>query len=170
MEFKIWHDILDIDGNTSLEDWKKRFNEATTATRYSIEINYRSKMEECLESFAKIVLGYVSAALKQNDYHVKHVFDHKPIRILISSRNWDDGEWCGLVIFEPKNGGEFTLSKGFYNSDRRSVSIQTTKKCDGTSAAEITADVRNMMHQLKGKKDRHQEKLKPIPLKRGPKR
>jgi len=43
------------------------------------------------------------------------------------------------------------------------------KKCSGDSASEITKQVYNMMHDLKGKPDRHAEKLKPVPLKRGPK-
>ena len=100
--FKEWFDIFEIDENTSLHDWQSTITETTTSTRYSIEINYRSNIEEMLDAFAKICLGYVSAALKQNKYHVKHVYEDKPIRILISSRNWDDGEWVGAVSFNPK--------------------------------------------------------------------
>ncbi|RDJ35474.1 MAG: hypothetical protein DWQ19_11705 [Crenarchaeota archaeon] len=145
--------------------------EASSNSRYSVEVNYRSKIKEVLEAFAKICLGYVSAAMKQSGYHVKHVYDEKPLRILVSSRNWDDGEWVGIVYFHPDHdGGCFIVSKGFYNKDEKSVSMQSRNKCKGDSAAEIAADLRNLMHSLKGKPDRHVDKLKGIPLKRGPKK
>ena len=90
---------------------------------------------------------------------------------MVSSRNWDDGEWVGIVSFNPKHdGGCFVVSKGFYNKERRTASIQSSSKCQGDSAAEITKQLRNIMHSFKGKKDRHQEKLKAVPLKRGPKK
>jgi len=163
MDFK---EFINIHEATSL---KELFNEVTTATRYSVEVNYRSKVKEVMEAYAKIVLGYVSAALKQDNYHVKQVFNESPMRIIISTRNFDDGEWTGIVSFNPHKEC-FIVAKGFYNKDRKTVSVQGSKKCDGDSAAEITKEIRNVMHELKGKKDRHQEKLKPIPLKRGPKR
>lgn len=141
-----------------------------TSSRYSVEVVYRSKAKEVLKAFAKIALGYVSAALKQNGYHVKHVYDVEPLRIMVSSRNWDDGEWVGVVSFNPDHdGGCFVISKGFYNKDRRTCSIQSSKKCNGDGADEITKELRNMMHELKDKPDRHREKLKAAPLKRGPK-
>lgn len=142
--------------------------EAAEASRYSIEINYRTTVDEVDEAFAKLALGYVSAGLKQHDFHVKHVYTEKPIRILVSSRNWDDGEWVVLVSWNPQHKC-FVVSKGFYNKDRKTVSVQSSEKCKGDNAAEITKQVYNMMHSLKGKKDRHLEKLKPAPLKRGPK-
>jgi len=145
--------------------------ETSTSQRYSIEVNFRTEKKEVLESFSKIALGYVSAALKQNGYHVKQVFNETPIRILISSRNWDEGEWVGLVTYNPnRDGGSFIISKGFYNRDRKTISIQHSEKCDGDSAADVTKEIRNTMHGFKGKKDRSSEKLRPIPLKRGPKR
>ena len=145
-------------------------SESTTATRYSIEINFRSKIKEVLENYARIVLGYVSAALKQNGYHIKQIFEETPIRIIISSRNWDDGEWVGLVHWHPDHaGGSFMISKGFYNKGRRSASVQNTKKSDGDAPADLAKEMRNIMHDLKGKPDRHIPKLKPVPLKRGPK-
>jgi hypothetical protein len=72
--------------------------ERTTATRYSVEVNYRTKIKEVLQQHAKIVLGYVSAALKQNGYHIKQVFEDEPIRILVSTRNFEEGEWVGFII------------------------------------------------------------------------
>jgi len=165
MRFKDW---IKIDENTSLSDWLAL--ESAGSSRYSIEINYRTSVKQTLEAFAKICLGYVSAAMKHDGYHIKHVYEENPLRILISSRNWDDGEWVGIVSFNPNHdGGSFIVSKGFYNRDRKSVSIQSTHKCSGDSAAEIAKEARNLMHDLKGKKDRHAEKLKPVPLKRGPK-
>lgn len=143
-------------------------NEGAEATRYSVEVNFRSKPDEVLDGFAKIALGYVSAGLKQHNYHVKHVYAENPVRILVSSRNWDDGEWVGLVSWNPEHKC-FIVSKGFYNKDRKTVSIQSSEKCKGDNAFEITKQVYNMMHDLKGKPDRHLEKLKPVPLKRGPK-
>ena len=172
MNFSEWIKVKSITEDTTLQEWlgKNMLMEAVTSTRYSVEVNFRSKTKELLEAFAKICLGYVSAALKQNDFHVKHVYDETPIRIIVSSRNWDDGEWVAVASFNPDlDGGCFVVSKGFYNKDRRSVSVQNKQKCSGTSAAEVTKELRNVMHGLKGKKDRHQEKLKPVPLKRGPK-
>lgn len=163
-----------INEATKLSNWistiELPLDEATSASRYSVEVNYRSQKQEVLEAFAKIVLGYVSAALKQNGFHIKHVYDEKPVRILISSRNWDDGEWVGIVYFHPEHeGGCFVMARGFYNRDIKSVSLMKKTKCKGDSAAEITAELRNLMHELKKTPDRHSEKLKGIPLKRGPK-
>lgn len=171
MNFKDFVNIYSsINEGTSLQDWLLLL-EASTSTRYSVEVNYRSNMKEVAESFAKIALGYVSAAMKQNGYHIKHVYDDKPIRILVSSRNWDDGEWVGIVTFNPDHeGGCFVVSKGFYNKDRKTTSIQSSHKCSGNSASEIAQELRNIMHELKDKPDRHQEKLKGVPMKRGPKR
>ena len=174
MNFKEFTDIFSlIKEDTSLSEWSKTYSlfESSTATRYSVEVNYRSNIKEVLESFAKIALGYVSAAMKQNGYHIKHVYEEKPIRILVSSRNWDDGEWVGIVTFNPEHdGGSFVISKGFYNKDRKTTSIQSTHKCSGDSAADITKELRNLMHGFKDVPDRHQEKLKGVPMKRGPKR
>jgi hypothetical protein len=61
------------------------------------------------------------------------------------------------------------VSKGFYNKDRNTISIQHSTKCSGNSASELTKELVNTMHHLKNQPDRHQEKLKPVPLKRGPK-
>lgn len=156
----------------TFEQWvfNNLLNEYAGTTRYSVEVNYRTNTEEALEAFAKIALGYVSATVKGDsyNYHVKHVFNEKPVRIIIASRNWEDGEWVGIVSFSPQNRC-FMLSKGFYNKDRRTVSIQNTKQCAGTSAAEVAREAINFMHELKGQKDRTHDKLKPVPLKRGPK-
>lgn len=163
-------DAHGITEDTSLADWMV-LQEGTTAARYSVEVNYRSKLKEALEAFAKICLGYVSAAMKQSGYHVKHLYEEKPLRILVSTRNFDDGEWVGVVYFHPEHdGGCFIIAKAFYNKEVKTVSLQSRTKCKGTSAAEITTELRNVMHNLKGKPDRHGAgKLKGIQMKRGPK-
>lgn len=152
-------------------DWmQKRLDEASNS-KYSVEVNYRTKPSEVLEGFAKIALGYVSASLKRNGYHVKQVFDEHPIRIVVSSRNWDDGEWVGMISYKPKEeGGCFLMSNGFYNRDRKTVSVQRTEKCSKDNPAEMAKDLINMMYGLRHKKDRRVEKLKPIHRKRGPKK
>ena len=142
--------------------------ESADSTRYSVEVNFRTKAEEVLEAYAKIALGYVSAGIKQHNFHVKHVYAEKPVRILVSSRNWDDGEWIVVVTWNPEHKC-FIIAKGFYNKDRRTVSIQHSEKASGENAAELTKHVFNMMHDLKNKPDRHQPTLRPVSLKRGPK-
>lgn len=135
-----------------------------------MEVNYRTKTKEVLEAFSKIALGYASAGLKKRGYHVKQVFDGKPIRIMVSSRNWDDGEWVGMVSYDSKDeGGCFIISRGFYNKDRRTISIQNSEKCKSDNPADIVKDLTNMMHGLKDKPDRRTEKLKPVKKKTGPK-
>jgi len=151
-------------------DWaqKRQLNEGTT--RYSIEINYRTKTKEVLEGFAKIALGYTSAGLKKQGYHVRQIFEEKPMRIIVSSRNWDDGEWAGMITYSSKeDSGCFILSNGFYNKDRKTVSIQRSQKCKSDSPSEMVKEMINMMHKLRNEPDRQQEKLKPVNLKRGPK-
>ncbi len=142
--------------------------EGAESTRYSVEVNYRTTMKDSQEAFAKICLGYVSAALKNSGYHVKLVFDEDPLRILVSSRNWDDGEWVGIVSFNPQHHA-FIMSRGFYNRDRKTVSVVNTQNLKGTAASDVATELRNMMHHLKNVPDKHREKLKAVPLKRGPK-
>ena len=146
-----------------------RLDEGTDYTRYSVEVSYRSKKDEVLKAYAKICLGYISAGMKNANFHVKHVFDQDPIRILISSRNWDDGEWV-IVVNWNSNKKMFILSYGFYNKERRSVSIQKSEDCAYDNAAEIVRLLKNKMHELKDKPDRHTVKLKKVPFKTGPKK
>ena len=160
-----------IKGNLKTIDVLKneKLVEASENSRYSVEVNYRTTGDEALEGYAKICLGYVSAALKNAGYHTKHIYTEKPLRLLVSSRNWDDGEWTGCITWHPEHKC-FVLSKGTYNRDRNSISISKSEKCSGKSAAEISKEVINTMHQLKQEPDNHKEKLKPVALKRGPKR
>jgi len=138
-------------------------------TRYSVEVNYRTKSGEVLRGFAKIALGYVSAAMKKRGYHVKQVFEEDPVRIVVSSRNWDDGEWVAMIHYR-RDESCFVISNGFYNKDRRTVSVQRSNKCTDDTPSEMTKSLLNMMHSLKDKPDMHREKLNPVLLKRGPKK
>ncbi|MCK9458590.1 MAG: hypothetical protein M0R80_03040 [Proteobacteria bacterium] len=148
----------------------KEFITESTTSRYSVEVNYRTRKQEVLEAAGKITLGYVSAALKQNGYHVKQLFDETPIRIVVSTRNFEEGEWVGFLIFYSKDGGKYVIANGFYNRGQKSVSLQTWKDAKGDSPAELAAEMRTVMFELKERKDRHLPSLKPIPLKRGPKK
>lgn len=149
-------------------DWLKNRVDESTNSRYSVEVNYRTKSGEVMDGFAKISLGYVSASLKKNGYHVKQVFDEKPIRIIVSSRNWDDGEWVGMISYG--SDGKFLISNGFYNKDRGTVSVQRTKTCSDDTAAGMAKELVNMMYGLRSQPDRKTEKLNPVRLKRGPKK
>ena len=100
--------------------WLKEMPLTESDTRYSVEVNYRSRLNDVLSNAAKITLGYASAALKKQDFHVKQVFEIEPYRILISARNWDDGEWVCVVSWNSKHKC-YVISKGFYNKDRKTV-------------------------------------------------
>ena len=143
--------------------------ESIEHTRYSVEINYRTKKEDVLSGFAKITLGYVSAALKKEGYHVKLIFDEEPYRIIVTARNWDDGGWCSLICYNHKLD-MFVLSKGFYNKSKKTVSVVDSEKIGGDlNASSMTYKLKNVMDDIKHKPDNHKEKLKGINLKRGPK-
>jgi hypothetical protein len=89
---------------------------------------------------------------------------------MVSARNWDDGEWVGMISYSSKDdGGCFVLSKGFYNKDRRTISVQSSEKCKNDTPADMAGEMVNMMHGLKGKPDRRTDKLKPVKRKTGPK-
>lgn len=151
-----------------MKSYEEYLNESSGKSRYSVEINYRTDLDEVMSAYAKICLGYVSAAMKNWNFHIKQFLDNGPLRIMISSRNWDDGEWVACISWNSRLRC-FVISKGFYNKDRKSISVQSNSRIKDTDAAGIAQEARNVMHSLKDKPDRHQEKLKPVPLKRGPK-
>lgn len=142
--------------------------EVTSAGRYSVEINYRTTTEEVLDNFAKVCLGFVSAAMKNLGYHCKQVYEQRPFRLLVSTRNWDDGEWIAVVSWHSSRHC-FVLSKGFFNHDRKTVSVQSSHQAKSQDASEIVKELHAIMVELKGQPDRHQDKMKPVPMKRGPK-
>ncbi len=106
--------------------------------------------------------------MKNLGFHIKHVYEERPFRILVSTRNWDDGEWVGVVSWHSAKHC-FVIAKGFYNKDRKTVSVQSSHQADGTDANEIVKELKNIVEDFKNKEDRHSDKLKPVPLKRGPK-
>jgi hypothetical protein len=162
----------------AFEDWLERkylgsdadkiLTEGMQTSRYSIEVNYRTKIQEVVDAFAKMTLGYISAGMKNCGYHCKVVYNNKPFRVLVSTRNWDDGEWVGCVVFDHKTG-EFWIAEGSYNKDRKTVTIHSRKKCPADSAAEVVRELRNVMEKLKREKPRGSNSLEPAELKRGPK-
>jgi hypothetical protein len=137
-------------------------------SRYSIGVNYRTDLDEVLDGFGKLSLGFLSAAIKNAGYHVKQVYNQTPMRILISTRNWDDGEWVGVVCYN-RELNCFIMAKGFYNKDRKTVSIQQHQKCNEKSAADLAKSLLNYMEGLRKEKPRNPFQLKPAKLKRGPK-
>lgn len=148
--------------------WLKHDSLNESNQRYSVEVNYRTKTSEVLDYAAKIILGYISAAIKKLGYHTKKIFDDEPYRLIISTRCWDDGEWVGVVSWNPHHKA-FVLAKGIYNKPRKKVIIKEHEICDLESASEIAKKVSQIMNELKERKNYHIEKLKPVPLKRGPK-
>jgi hypothetical protein len=139
-------------------------------TRYSIEVNYRTSKKEVLDAWAKLVLGFVSAALQREGYHVKHVYSEKPLRILISTNNWDDGAWTALLMYN-QDHEYFVISSGFWNKDRRTMTIQKdTGKCSEDTASGLTSKVINFMHLLKSRDPRKETPFRPVRMKRGPKK
>lgn len=136
-------------------------------SRYSIEVNYRSSKKEVLDAWAKLVLGFVSASMQKEGYHVKHVYSEKPLRILVSTNNWDDGAWTALLLYNA-NQECFFISSGFWNKDRRTMTVQRdTGKCAEDTASALTNKLLNFMHDLKGRDPRKVNQLKP--MKKGPK-
>lgn len=139
-------------------------------SRYSIEVNYRTSRKEVLDAWAKLVLGFVSAALQREGYHVKHVYSEKPLRILVSTNNWDDGAWTAILMYNHDHE-YFVISSGFWNKDRRTVSVQRdTGKVAEDTASELVSKLLNFMHGLKKRDPRKINTLKPAPMKRGPKK
>lgn len=167
-DFKQWEMLFEV---RRLQNLVQEFENLLTevSTRYSVEVNFRTNLKEAMDHFSKLVLGYVMAALKQHNYHVKHVYSVKPYRILISTRQWDDGEWVGIVTYNEEHNC-FIFTPGVYSKMRGTASYSPngSKKCMGTSAAEITKEVLNHMEDVKKKPVRDGERLKPINRKRGP--
>ena len=87
---------------------------------------------------------------------------------MISTRNFDDGEIVAIACFDHKNLN-WVLAQGYYNKDRKTVSIQKSSKCTETSSAELVKKLRNLMEILKKETPRGSNSLKSANLKRGPK-
>src|SRR4051812_29685865 len=80
--------------------------------RYSVEVNYRTSWKELIDGYAKLVLGYVMAGMKNNGHHVKHVYTERPYRVIIAAHNWEDGQWVTSVLFN-NNVNKFILADGY---------------------------------------------------------
>jgi Txe/YoeB family toxin of Txe-Axe toxin-antitoxin module len=151
--------------------YKKRvslFNETLERSRYAVEVEFRTTMDEASFGFAKIALGYVSSALKKMGYHVKLVFSEKPLRVIVSSRNWDDGEWVGMISYNTAHN-TFVLSKGHYNKSDKSVTVKSsTNMSKPFSGQGMSEKLKSTMEDLK-KLPTHKRTEINIHLKRGPK-
>jgi hypothetical protein len=154
----------------NFKEWKN-INEYADLSRYSIEVNFKTNLEEVIEAYSKITLGYISAAIKKMGYHTKHVYVEKPIRLLTSLNKkdpWDEGEWVVIVSWDKSNKC-FAISAGFYNKMRQTVSIEKTEKCSGKDASEIYKELFNKLESLKNEPSKKTMHLNPIKKKRGPK-
>lgn len=137
-------------------------------SRYSVEVNYRTELSEVTDAFAKLVLGYVSAAIKNCGYHCKILLNTKPYRVLACVRNWDDGEWVSLAVFDHKKH-QFIMAEGSYNKVKKTVTIAKSEKSDHKSASDIVREMRNTLERLKKTDPIRSSALKPVKLKTGPK-
>lgn len=157
--------------NLFVEYFSKKYsllNEKVETSRYAVEVNYKTTIEEANHGFAKIALGYISAALKKMDYHVKLVFTNKPLRVIVSSRNWDDGEWVGMISYN-NHLGFFVLSKGYYNKMHQTVKVSSSEKVAGTiNASSMAEKLASEMEKIKDIPDKKTDDLR-IHMKRGPK-
>lgn len=131
----------------SFKGWRL-LNEYADTSRYSIEVNFKTSPEEVLEAYAKISLGYVSSAIKKLGFHTKHVYTESPIRLMISSGKWEEGEKIIIVSWDKSNKC-FALSNGLYNKTKKTVSIKKVEKCQGKDAAEIYGEVFNKLQEVK---------------------
>jgi len=164
-----FREYIESHENISEKDWGLVV-ESVHSSRYSVDVNFRTNIPDVMNGFAKIVLSYISASMKQNDFHVKKVFETNPLRVIVSTRNWDDGEWVVMVHYHPDHdGGSFILSKGFYNKGKSTVSVQNSSKTQD-SAIQISNEVLKVLRSLKDKPDRRIENMKSVKLKTGPKR
>jgi hypothetical protein len=153
------------------EYYDKKFsllNEKVEASRYAVEVDFRTTQDEANFGFAKIALGYVSSTLKKMGYHVKLVFSEKPLRVIVSSRNWDDGEWVGMISYNSQHN-VFVLSKGNFNKSDRTVTLQKSTAIEKPfSGKNMSEKLKSLMDDLKKEKPVKKMEIN-IKLKRGPK-
>lgn len=143
-------------------------NEKVEASRYAVEVDFKTTADEANFGFAKIALGYVSSCLKKMGYHVKLVFTEKPLRVIVSSRNWDDGEWVGIISYNSQYN-TFVLSKGNFNKSDKTVSLKSSTYMQKPfSGKNLSEKLKSMMDDLKKEKNIKKPEI-VINLKRGPK-
>ncbi len=137
------------------EQYKNCISEGSQNVRYSVEINYDTSNKDVKSGFAKICLGYISAALKKMEFHTKIILSHKPFRVIVSSRNWDDGEWVGMITYNDDLDC-FVVSRGHYNKMNKTVVVEKSIKMPSDySAKDVSKYVYQMMKDLKGVKNKH---------------
>jgi hypothetical protein len=143
-------------------------NEKVEASRYAVEVDFKTTADEANFGFAKIALGYVSSCLKKMGYHVKLVFTEKPLRVIVSSRNWDDGEWVGVISYNSQYN-TFVLSKGNFNKSDKTVSLKSSQYMQKPfSGKNLSEKLKSVMDELKKEKNVKKPEI-VINLKRGPK-
>jgi hypothetical protein len=161
-EFREIKEIVEIPLEELIETFleyisSNRLDETANVTRYSVEVNYNTDQKDFLKGYAKIVLGYVSAALKKQGFHCRIVFSEEPYRVIVTSRNWDDGEPVAMITYN-QDHNFFVLSKGTYNKLKKTVTINSKEKIDGTISSyhmvnKIKKDVEEMKNQVLKKND-----------------
>jgi hypothetical protein len=147
-------------------------NEKVERSRYAVEVDFRTTSQEANYGFAKIALSYVSSAIKNLGFHVKLVFTEKPLRVIVSSRNWDDGEWVGMISYND-DLNMFVLSKGTFNKADKTVSVKSKEafqndKENPLSGKSMSEKLKSVMDNLKGMKAEPKPDI-GFKLKRGPK-
>lgn len=142
-----------------------------TGVRYAVDVNYRTNMSEVMDHYAQLCLGYLKKALNSHGYSVKQVYSVKPYRLIVSTRQWQDREWVGVVNFDEETSS-FVWHAAVYDKGRKSAKIPDghSKKLNGRSASALFDELNPLLRELKDRPLRYGEPLKPAPRKRGPKR
>jgi hypothetical protein len=149
-------DIVGLDQEEFVETCTKFIttdvlNESANSTRYSVEVNYNTDQKDFLKGYAKIALGYVSAALKKHNYHCRLVFSEEPYRIIVSARSWDDGEPVGMITYNADHNF-FVFSKGHYNKLKKTVVLTDKSKIDGqVTPQKMTSKIKHSVDEMKHK-------------------
>jgi hypothetical protein len=150
----------------SWKNYKSIVSEAVQNVRYSVEVNYDTSQEDAVSGFTKICLGYISAALKKMEFHTKIILTQKPFRVIVASRNWDDGEWVGMISYNDELDC-FVVSRGYYNKMNKTVRVEKTVQMPlEYSAKDISKYVFQMMKDLKGVKDKHSPEHRKVHLRK----
>jgi len=137
------------------------------SSRYSVQIDFQTTAEKAHDDFAKLVLGFLSAALKAKNFQVKKVFEKEPIRIVVSSRNFQEGEIIAVVSHH-NDDSCFVYTKCYYNKDRETATKISSEKIPGdNSASSIFKFVYAKMNSIKDEKPHHIH-LNPVKGQTGP--
>lgn len=142
-----------------------------TGVRFAVDINYGTDMGEVIDHYSQLCLGYLKKAFNNHGFPVKQVYSVKPYRLIISTRQWQDREWVGIVNFDEPTSS-FVWHEGLYDKGRKTAGIPdgASKKLSGKSAAALFDEIMPLLRALKDKPLRYGENLKPALRKRGPKR